>query len=156
MKPPTVLAVSLALLVCLAMAASPRGEYEAPYSGPPLPSATKDAATIICESSLAGSTGYYRTGDETTAVSSFKKQKDTVAWKISIQHDHAEVIDSQLNKNDFIVVKRETDGLALVFVETGASTQIITIDPRNSSFVYTTQHVHSLWNRASTFVGSCY
>ena len=54
-------------------------------------------------------------------------------------------------------VERTTQGLLLIHADRppGASSQIITIDTSNGSFVYSDQHTNPLWNRATVFFGAC-
>lgn len=136
-----------------------RSNYESSYKGQPLMGLER----ITCHSELAGSTGYYyndvkggvRLSFDADLVSSFKKQSNPATWEISITGNQADVQDGQGNRGRYQITKRGPDGLILVEVQSGTSIQVITIDPRNSSFVYTTQNVHFMWNRASTWVGQC-
>ena len=54
-------------------------------------------------------------------------------------------------------VERTAQGLLLIQADRppGASSQIITIDTTNGSFVYSDQHTNPLWNRATVFFGAC-
>ena len=52
-----------------------------------------------------------------------------------------------------------TPGGGFLLVKTirspGTSPEVISIDPLNSSFVYSSQHVNAMWNRANIWYGSC-
>ena len=74
---------------------------------------------------------------------------------ITLQADGARVTDGQGNMGQYIITKFEKAGINLVQAEVGTSIQVIGIDPTSSSFVYTTQNAGPLWNRATTFTGTC-
>lgn len=149
------LLVAMVPLIVLA-AASLRSDYEAPYRGEPLAITSGDLANIVCESELADTTGYYTDKDgKTILISVFEKQSKRATWILSITGNQATVMHGQGIVRRFQVVQRNPLGLILVdALETG-SAQVITISPQNSSFVYSTQNVSSLWNRTNVFVGRC-
>ena len=60
-----------------------------------------------------------------------------------------------LEASEQFVVSRGPAGLLLTRNDARLSTQTITIDPSNSSFVYSGQDVNLLMNKTNIFVGSC-
>ncbi len=141
--------------VALFAAGSLRSDYETPYHGQALKMTSMESLNIVCESDLADSTGYYATPEGTILQSIFKKQSKRATWIVSIRANEANVMDDQGNLGRYVITKRDSSGLILVEAGRGVSVQVITIDPRNSSFVYTSQNVSLLWNRANTFTGRC-
>ena len=120
--------------------------------------------TFLCRSSEVAEAGFVRDlgtlrVDQTAAVS---KQSRVTTWRITLRGATAEVITfsgatQALERPEVYGVERTTGGLLLVWQsrEAGQSPQIITIDALNSSFVYSTQHVNPLANKANVFFGSC-
>ena len=129
------------------------------YTGKPLIGLSAPGlTTLTCRADLASSTGYYYLGDKKEWIqhSSFDKQKTTSTWIITIEGNGGHVSDSQGNIGIYLVTKRDPSGVILVEVGENVSIQVISIDPNNSSFIYTSQHTHnSIKNSASTFVGVC-
>ena len=147
--------LAVMVLVVLLGASGPRNDYETTYRGQPFDVKYLEAGNIVCESGLADSTGYYTTPGGTVLKSVFKKQQERALWIITIRGHEATVSGDQGDAKRFQVTKRDQSGLILVNIEGNVSTQVITIDPQNSSFVYSTQNVHPLWNRANVYVGQC-
>jgi hypothetical protein len=143
------------VFVGLVLVARPVVAFEAKYQGRPL-RVTSDTGplTWTCRAEYAASTGYYR-DEGWTLTADYKKQSRPATWIITFQNDGARVTDAQGNVGRYLMIKLDRTGIALVEAETGMSVQVISIDPSSSSFVYTTQNAQPLWNRASTFTGTC-
>jgi hypothetical protein len=133
-----------------------RNQYKAPYEGNMLNDAFNEEIYFICMSDHAGSTGFYPNpkSRNTELISEFKKQTPQF-WHFFIGSDAAFAKDSQGNEQKMLTMKYNSEGITLVGLGRNESTQVVTIYPSNSSFVYTTQNSSMLWNRASTFVGKC-
>lgn len=148
-------------LVMLSLAVSAfeglRNDYEGTYQGESLTEAISgESVSVVCESDLVDRTGYdTQLRGKTVMSSSFGKEDKQSVWIISMRGNDATVSDGQGNIGRYVITKRDLSGVILVEAEKGVSVQVITIDPRNSSFVYTTQNVNVTWNRANTFVGRC-
>lgn len=131
-------------------------DIKLPYHETPLRGALLPNKRIQCEAEDAASTGYYlNPSGGTDLVSTFSKQKKKAEWHIVIEGETATSIDDQGNVNRYRIVKYGPDGISMAELPAGRPIQMITIDPRSSSFVYTTQNVHWVWNRVTTFVGRC-
>ncbi len=130
-------------------------DNEAPYRGQSLGVTSMESVNIVCESDLVGTTGYYAEKDGTTLVSWLKKQSKRDVWIISVTGDEATVGDGQGNVRRFQVANRKSSGLVLVDVSMETAPQVISIDPQNSSFVYSSQNVTPVWNRINVWVGRC-
>jgi len=126
------------------------------YTGKPLTALSASGPTsVTCRADLASSTGYYYL-EGWKLHSSFDKQKTTSTWILMIEGNRGRVSDGQGNIGTYIVTKRDPTGVILVEVGENVSIQVISIDPSNSSFIYTSQHAYkSIRNSASTFVGVC-
>lgn len=145
----------LSLFLGLMVAAVPSAAFETKYQGRPLrASSATGPLTWTCRAEYAASTGYYR-GTGWTLTAEYKKQSAPATWIIIFQPEGARVTDGQGNVGRYQVTKTDGTGVVLVEAEAGTSVQVITIDPSSSSFVYTTQNAQPLWNRASTFTGTC-
>jgi hypothetical protein len=132
-----------------------RDQYKAPFEGPLLKDAFKEDTMFLCASNLAGSTGIYPEPGGRQIISEFNQQSKPATWYLVIEKEKALVIDNQGNKQAMVTTKFNSEGIVLVGAGKNESVQVISIDPNNSSFVYTTQNTSMLWNRASTFVGKC-
>lgn len=132
-----------------------RDQYSAPFEGPMLRDAFKKGTVFICVSNLAGSTGVYPASGEYQIISEFSKQTNPAIWYLLIEKEVAFLMDNQGNQQDMVTTKFNSEGITLVGAGRNESVQVITMDPNNSSFVYTSQNSGMLWNRASTFVGKC-
>jgi hypothetical protein len=132
-----------------------RDQYKAPFEGPILKDAFKKDTMFLCASNLAGSTGVYPESGGRQIISEFAQQSKPATWYLVIEKEQALVMDSQGNKQAVVTTKFNSEGIVLVGAGKNESVQVITIDPNNSSFVYTTQNTSVHWNRASTFVGKC-
>jgi hypothetical protein len=132
-----------------------RDQYKAPYEGPILKDAFKKDTMFLCSSNLAGNTGIYSESGGRQIISEFTQQSKPAVWHLVIEKEKGLVIDNQGNQQAMVTTKFNSEGIILVGAGKNESVQVITIDPNNSSFVYTTQNTSMLWNRASTFVGKC-
>jgi hypothetical protein len=150
--------LSLIVLACLpstAFTQNLRDQYKAPFEGPILKDAFKKDTMFLCASNLAGSTGIYPESGGHQIVSEFTRQSKPAIWSLVIEKEKAIVIDNQGNQQGMVTTKFNSEGIVLVGAGKNESVQVVTIDPNNSSFVYTTQNISIFWNRASTFVGRC-
>jgi len=149
---------SLIVVISLSTPAFPqnlRDQYKAPFEGPILKDAFKKDTIFLCNSNLAGSTGIYPESGDHQVVSEFNKQSKPAFWYLVIEKEKALSTDNQGNQQVMVTTKFNSEGIILVGAGRNESVQVITIDPNNSSFVYTTQNTGILWNRASTYVGKC-
>jgi hypothetical protein len=147
--------IVLAFLPTTAFAQNLRDQYKAPFEGPVLKDAFKKDTVFLCASNLAGSTGVYPESGGRQIISEFNQQSKPVIWSLVIEKEKALVTDNQGNEQVMVTTKFNSEGIVLVGAGKNESVQVITIDPNNSSFVYTTQNISIFWNRASTFVGRC-
>lgn len=138
-----------------AFSQSLRDQYKAPFEGPILRDAFEKDTIFLCSSNLAGRTGIYPESGGHQVVSDFTKQSKPAVWILRIEKEKALSIDNQGNEQAMVTTKFNSEGIILVGAGRNESVQVITIDPNNSSFVYTTQNTGMLWNRASTWVGKC-
>lgn len=155
--PLTLVAAVVLLWTAVPAVGGLRSDYEAAYQGEPLGDAISGImVSIVYGSNLVDRTGYdTQSHGKTVVSSSFGKENRQSVWIISIRGNDATVMDGQGNIGRYAIIKRDSSGVILMGVAKGVSVQVITIDPRNSSFVYTTQNVNVMWNRANTFVGGC-
>ncbi len=137
-------------------------EKKAPYHGPSL----RPAKTYLCKSDQAVQGGFWLSefGPDLLVEQAGRISKEpNTTWRITIRGDSAEVIrfsgaTQALEEPEIYTVGITAGGGLLLVYERparGYSPQIITIDPKNSSFVYSTHHVNPLHNRASVWYGSC-
>jgi hypothetical protein len=120
--------------------------------------------TFLCKSDDVAAAGFWRDIDSkrVTRDASVTKQSNTTTWRIKLLGQTAEVIaytgaTQTVEAPERFTVEQATGGLMLVSADRGAgeSPQVITIDPTNGSFVYSSQHVSPLYNRANVFHGIC-
>ncbi len=95
-----------------------------------------------------------------TEVAEIAKQRNATTWRITLKGSLAEVVaftgaTQTLEGAEQFVVIRGPAGLLLTRNDARLSIQTITIDPSNSSFVYSGQDVNLLMNKTNIFVGSC-
>lgn len=141
---------------------SDRYERKVPYMGPELAT-----PTIICKASQLAAAGFWRnlanaTVDEGARI---EEEPKPTYWRITFsgQTGIAEVIrfNSNLEALEAPVVfsAEPTPGGGLLLVrknrELGTSPETISIDPVNSSFVYSSQHASVMYNRANIWYGAC-
>lgn len=138
-------------------------ERLAPYTGPKL-----TGEVFLCTSDQSTSGGYWY--DESKRVveagARIQPQSRATTWRVTLKGGHAEIIrfsgaSQTIEEPEIYSLEvTVTGGLLLVWQNrpVGSSPQIITIDPTNSSFVYSSQHVDVMllrWNRTNVFYGSC-
>lgn len=103
---------------------------------------------FLCSSDQIAAGGYWSDAAKKTTEQgvSMGREKDVITWRITLRKTDAEVVRSssalQIDEERDIYTKETTPtgGLVLVWRDRppGWSPQIITIDPTNSSFVYST------------------
>ena len=135
--------------------------------------AQTETTALLCQSNEAAGVGYYHkeAGSPKTAekVSGpLERQKNTSQWRIDLlpASTSARVTRYSGSFQQIDVPpslwRVETDpmgtGLLLLPIEraSGSSMEVITMTFATGAFVYSTQHVNALWNRASVWVGQCY
>lgn len=161
----------LTLVLCLSTYASAAMDFEelSPYTG----SALKlDILTFLCSSNRVASGGYWgsagnveRSTPHVQQGGWVKTEPATSKWRITLNPEaaSAEVIRlSGLSRppeesETYTLEVTHSGGFLLVWKERlrGLAPQVITIDPTNSSFVYSTQHANEFRNRGSVFWGTC-
>ena len=133
--------------------------HQAPYRGSKL-----EGEVYLCTSDRVAEAGFYRDLGNSTVTESFEvhTQRNVTTWRITIRGNRADVVafsgstQTLEESEEFSVVYRGTTAVLLTRQNVVPSAvQTITIDPSNSSFVYSSQNVFSLRNRANIFVGSC-
>lgn len=146
----------------VSFAASSGGNIEriTKYRGPSI----EVSEPLLCKSNEWAAGGFWRNPRSVDIEKGARvaTEPDTTTWRITIKGETAEVIRfsgamQTLEKPEVFSVELTTGGLLLISKSRphGVSPQIITIDLSNASFVYSTQHVNPLWNRASVFYGVC-
>ena len=136
---------------------------QAAFTGQSLPQVLDPSGSVSCFADTAAVTGYHTdlsaAPDETRVTLTYdplKSQSAGGGYRISFEDDRASVLDEVLNETyQFQVHSRRSDGVVLLRGK-GVGVEVITIDPRNGSFVLTDAGVSRLWNRASVWVGRCY
>ena len=132
---------------------------ETQYSGAPL-----QGTTFQCKSDEVAAAGFWRdlASRRVKQSASVAKQSSITIWRIALKGRNAEVTaftgaTETVEEPQIFTVEQTTGGLLLIYRDRapGESPQIITIDPGNGSFVYSSQHVNPILNRANVFHGSC-
>lgn len=143
---------------------TPRMDFEqlSPYTGSAL---RLDMLTFLCSSNRVASGGYWGSGENVEQGGWVKTEPATSTWRITLNPEvpSAEVLRlSGLSRppeepETYTLEVTPSGGFLLVWQERlrGVAPQVITIDPTNSSFVYSTQHTNVLRNRGSVFWGTC-
>ena len=150
---------------------APRMDFEklSPYTGSIL---RLDTLTFLCSSNQVASGGYWGSGENVEGPAPrveqggwVKTEPATSKWRITLNPEapSAEVIRlSGLSRppeesETYTLEVTPSGGFLLVWKERprGFAPQVITIDPTNSSFVYSTQHTNVFRNRGSVFWGTC-
>jgi hypothetical protein len=158
------IAVLVAVLTLLAWFSAPAQaqttERLTPYSGPNL-----RGKVFPCTANQNVAGGYWAEGSTSRIEqgSMGGRQTKATTWRVTLKTETAEVIRfsgaSQTLEEPEVYSLEATPsgGLLLVWRNrpSGYSPQIMTIDPANSSFVYSTHHVNPMHNRASVFYGTC-
>ena len=133
--------------------------HQEPYRGSKL-----EGEVYLCTSDRVAEAGYYLDPANRTVTESYEvhTQRNVTTWRITIRGNRADVVafsgstQTLEETEEFSVVYRGTAAVLLTRQNVVPSAvQTITIDPSNSSFVYSAQNVFFLRNRTNTFVGSC-
>lgn len=154
----------LASAVIAAPLAQPSDRYErkVPYTGPEL-----TTPTVICRASQLAAAGFWRNLANAMVDEGARIEEETkpTYWRITFsgQTGSAEVIRFTANLEAIeapVTFSAElTPGGGLLLVsknrEPGTSPETISIDPVNSSFVYSSQHASVMYNRANIWYGAC-
>ena len=137
-------------------------ERKAPYRGQKLAS-----STVMCKASQLAAAGFWRnlTDETVNERASIEQEPKPTYWRITLlgQSGTAQVIRFNANlealEAPVIFTAEPTLGGGLLLVrrnrEPGMSPETISIDPINSSFVYSSQHANVLYNRANIWYGAC-
>jgi hypothetical protein len=120
-----------------------------------------DGEVFQCTSDRVTSAGFRRdavTG-AVTEMADVVTQRNITTWRVMLKGNQAEVVGftgatQTLEAVEKFSVRRGPGGVMLT-KQDGLSTQTITIDLSNSSFVYSGQDVSIVMNRTNIFVGSC-
>ncbi|OGQ43057.1 MAG: hypothetical protein A2W61_01880 [Deltaproteobacteria bacterium RIFCSPLOWO2_01_44_7] len=123
--------------------------------------------TYTCKSNKVASGGFWNKDmrSERVGMKGYTNiESETTTWRIVIKNDLAHVTSfsgstQTIEEPKVFQVEKTSikNGLLLVSLrDSGVSPEIITIDPENGSFVYSTQHINLFHNRASVFYGECY
>jgi hypothetical protein len=117
-----------------------------------------------CKSDEVAAAGFWRDliSKQVKQSASVAKQRSITIWRVALKGPIAEVTaftgaTQTVEEPQIFTVEHTTGGLLLIYRDraSGESPQIITIDPGNGSFVYGSQHVNPILNRANVFFGSC-
>jgi len=174
-----VIALCLSSVASLAFAADSSksqklAKFEEPHVGPPAPHFLREAVTLYCFSDTSAMIGYYHDAldkKDTKLVSSLDREKPERVkpqWKIQIDKDRASVVDDRLNtftlqvfrhvpgrKGGLMLMQYEPVAAALAMRLVTDPLVIITIDPADSSFVYTEHVMGQFGNFTSIWLGRC-
>ena len=145
--------------VCIASAAD--YERKVPYSGNKVTS-----STLLCKANNMAAGGFWGTKDGSVEERAhIAKEPQPTFWKITMKPDLGIAHVSRFNPNNEDFTSPELyaleftppGGFLLIRADRvmGTSPETITIDPSNSSFVVSSQHVNTMWNRANIWYGSC-
>lgn len=156
----TVLIVGSALVTGQPLVVSAQADVA--FRGKALPQLLQPSGSVSCFADQAAVTGFYRNlppepGKPEVVLSSspLKSQKAGGGYKISVEGNQAMVRDEFMKETyRFQIHERREDGVILIRGK-GVGVEVITIDPRNGSFVLTDAGVQTLWNRANVWVGRC-
>lgn len=127
---------------------------DAPFRGQAREATSSEIMDMVCESTLVAGKGYH-TPPLTVLSATFAKARRHPLWIISMRGNEATVMHGQGTVRRFLIKKRDPHLLMLVDIEKDPPVHVITIDPRNSSFVYLMRDVTPMSNQAKTFVGRC-
>lgn len=136
-----------------------RLSHDAPYRGRELV-----GTTFSCKSDRVATAGFSTSvGDEGQQYSEFAgayQEEDVTTWRVVLKGDAKADVTSfsgatqQVEPTAEFLVRRGSSHLLLLLVS-DTSTQTITIDQASSTFMYSSQSLNPLWNRAAVFIGSC-
>jgi len=152
------------LLAGAAIAARSADNYErkVPYTGQKLVS-----STVMCKANQLAAAGFWRNLTDATVNEGARIEQEPkpTYWRITVlgQGGTAQIIRFNANQEALeapvAFTAEPTPGGALLFVrknrEPGMSPETISIDPLNSSFVYSSQHANVMYNRANIWYGTC-
>jgi hypothetical protein len=120
---------------------------------------------LICQAKDMNGVGFWRNKEGTVQEGSrIQEESKPTRWKISFRINSAMAEVIRVNKfyepegleTTFSMETTSSGGILLVRQrKPGTPPETISIDPTNSSFVYVSQHVDSLWNNANIWHGSC-
>ncbi len=162
--PPAILLVAFLFVSCGSAEAGQNVERLVPYLG--MEKLTGDVFHCTSDHLAAGGYWYDATKDAVDQGASIRQESAVTTWRITLRENSAEVIrfsglSQTIEEPEIYSLEvTPTGGLLLVWQDrpAGYSPQVITIDPTNSSFVYSTQYVDVAlfrWNRANIFYGTC-
>jgi len=121
-----------------------------------------EGEVYLCTSDHVTSAGFRRdaSSGKVTEVVEVSKERNTTTWRTTLKRRQAEVVaftgtTQRLEAAQQFAVIRGPAGLVLMRNDGRSSTQTITIDSSNSSFVYSGQDMNLLMNKTNIFVGSC-
>ncbi len=121
-----------------------------------------EGEVFLCTSDRVASAGFRRDAIKgvVTEVADIAKQRNTTTWRITLKGSQAEVVaftgaTQTLEVAEQFSVHRGPLGLLLTWQDRKPSSQTITIDLSNSSFVYSGQDLNIWMNKTNIFVGSC-
>lgn len=136
-------------------------EQIAPFQGRPL---IPDQKSYLCKANDVIQGGYWRldaASEEFERGARVRKERMTT-WRITLQGNTAQVIrftgasQALEEPESYTVDLMSNGGLLLIYHRaSGHASQVISINPENSSFVYSTHSVFHLLNRASVWYGVC-
>ena len=137
-------------------------ERKAPYAGSRLVS-----PTVMCKTNQIAAAGFWRDVGKAIVEEGARIEREAkpTYWRVTVagQSGIAQVIRFNANlealEAPVVFTAEPTPGGGLLLVkrdrDPGTSPETISIDPVNSSFVYSSQHVNVLWNRANIWYGTC-
>jgi hypothetical protein len=137
------------------------GERQVSYTGPKISS-----STLVCKASQMAAGGFWRELSDLSVAEGARFQEETKAthWRVSVSPEKGTADVIRFNGNSEALeapvrfsFEATTGGFLLVKTtrEPGTSPEVISIDPLNSSFVYSSQYANLMWNRANIWYGSC-
>jgi hypothetical protein len=119
-------------------------------------------ATLQCTSDEFASGGFWRSASSGIEQGIRFGHQNATTWRITVRGNLAEVsrfsgATQTLEEPQHFAIEETFGGLLLIYERSAfESAQLITIDLTSSSFVYSTQHVSPLYNRANIFYGTCH
>lgn len=150
------------LVGTLVAQAPPEYSREVRYEGRKL-----DGQVFLCRSDRAVGVGYRvdAVSGNLVEVTDVARQRNVTTWRIALRGSQADVVTftgaTQTLEAPTVFSVRRTQASMLLSRQgepalvAGASSETITIDMANSTFVYSGQDVNLLMNKTNVFVGSC-
>lgn len=157
-----ILGITVVGLVPSILYSSDSGARKVPYTGPKVSS-----WNMVCKATHMASSGFWRDLSDATVSEGarFQKEPKPTLWRVSISKEKGTAQVARFNENSEELEAPTnfsaefTPGGGVLLVKTtrdpGTSPETISIDPLNSSFVYSSQHVNAMWNRANIWYGAC-